>query len=540
VRQSIDALEDTLLPELTVPGEPSSRDYRRIVLLLASIAVGFFLPSLLLAGVPDRLWILFVLAAVAAATWIAGTFILVPREKAPVAFLAAAGNALVVGGIGLLFGPYYHEVGLLYALLVASHAVVHGLAPSLIAVVIGTVLIPFVIQDPGAANWSDPFYAALYLTGTALLPWATSRLAQRRAALLLTLRQGTETERSRLAAILSSMRDGVLAVDGSGTVVISNRAYETMLAGSGNGLEPEGEGGRALSRSSWPRARAARGDTFNMAFTLKATDGERHWFEATGSPIAGRDGPAGGVVVIRDITDRSLRRRQEEFMAVASHELRTPVAALHGYVQLLERHLDPTANAREAEYAKSALLQTRRLGVLLDRLFDLARLQTGQLDVVPQPMDLVSLVRLAVASTQAVAPDREFHLELAAESLRVHGDPGRVEEVLLNVLGNAVTHAPESKRIDVRVRHAAGKGEVEVQDFGPGISAADLSRLYRFPRRGANARGGLGLGLYLSRELMRAQSGTIEVTSAVGKGTKAILRLPLSPAPKPRRGVRRA
>src|SRR5439155_25226728 len=97
--------------------------------------------------------------------------------------------------------------------------------------------------------------------------------------------------------------------------------------------------------------------------------------------IASGELPGGGVVVIRDITDRSLRRLQEEFMATASHELRTPVAALHGYLQLLERHIDPRASTTVADYTHSALSQTRRVGHLLDRLFDLARLQTGTLDV---------------------------------------------------------------------------------------------------------------------------------------------------------------
>jgi signal transduction histidine kinase len=537
VGRAHDALEELLLPPETTSGLPTNEDYRRIILFVAIPAVVFFFPSLLLARVPVGLWLPFTAAAFGAAVWISATFLFIPRSAPMASCLAAVSNALVLAGLGLLYRDYFHEVTLLYVLLVASHAVVHGLTPALAMVVMGPVIVPLVLDDPRTANVTDPYYAALYLLGAALIPWVGSRLAERRADLLSSLRRASETERSRLAAILASMSDAVLVVDPEGSTVATNAAYERLFRPGGREIGLDDGRGRRLPRNRWPQARAGRGARFKMSFTTTAPTGERRWFEATGGPIGSDGAVEGGVVTIRDITDRSLRRLEEQFVATASHELRTPVAALHGYLQLLERHIDPATGPREAEYAKSALAQTRRLGSLLDRLFDLARLQMGRLHVDLSSFSVVPTVRRAVASAQSLT-DQVIRLEVPDGPMEVHADPGRLEEVLLNVLGNAIGHASDSKRIDVRLRMDDRWAEIEVQDFGPGIPAAELSRVFTRSSRSrqSNGRGsgGLGLGLYLSRQLMRAQRGSIDIVSASRGGTTVRLRVPLAAASPPR------
>jgi signal transduction histidine kinase len=553
--RAVERLEILLLPPARGSDEPTNEDYRRIVLFLAVPAIAFFLPSLPLAGVPPSLWLPFIAITVFAAGWISATFLLIPRTATLLACVAAASNAFVVAGLGWAFHGYYHEIALLYVLLVAGHAVVHGLAPALVTVALGPLIVPFVLQDPAAANWTDPFYTALYLTGTALIGWVGWRLAQRRASLLSTMRRSSEAERSRLSVILASLGDAVAAVDQDGAITMTNHAYDRGFAVLAAVAEPDDDHGRRLRAALWPLARAARGDSFRMTFTLKAGVTERRWFEATGEPIGDGEDPGGGVVVIRDITDRSLRKLQEEFMATASHELRTPVAALHGYVQLLERHIDPAASATAAGYARNALLQTRRVGHLLDRLFDLARLQTGALDVDLAPMDLVPVVRRAVEAARATGTTQTFDLQVEAEPLEVLGDPGRLEEVFLNLLNNAATHAPDSERVEIRVANDGQSAMVEVRDHGPGIPADELARLFsrfrRTPRqdgqgrkgRRTGGRTGLGLGLYISQELMRAHGGTVELASMEGEGTTATVRLPVlnagrEPGTRPRKARR--
>ena len=526
-----DSLERLLLPASIGTAEQTNEDFRRIILVVAAVAIGFFIPSLPLAGVPPSLWLAFILASLAAAVWISASFLYVRRRATLVACIAAASNALVVAALGYAFRGHYHEIVLLYLLLVAGHAVVHGLTPAMVTVAMGPLIVPYFLQDPTQANLTDPVYTLVYLTGTALIPWTGWRLAQRRAEALSGLRRSSETERSRLAAILASMSDAVVTVDGNGEVMMTNAAYERRFASILERTDLDDDRGRRLPERRWPLKRAARGESFRMTLSVRRRGGARRWLEATGEPIAsGQAG--GGVVVIRDITDRSLRRLQEEFMATASHELRTPVAALHGYLQLLERHIDPATSTTSAGYARNALLQTRRVGQLLDRLFDLARIQTGGLDVDVKRTDVTPLVRDAVESARSAAPTRDIRLRVETRGpVVVLADAGRLEEVVLNLIANAVTHAPESPVIEATVARDGIEAVVTVRDEGPGIPPAQLAQLFtrfsRAPRRNGPRRRGLGLGLYISRELMRAQGGTIDVESVEGSGTTATLRLPL-------------
>lgn len=517
-----------LVPDPAVPGHDSGIDYRRVVLLVAGPALLIFLPSLPIAGVPSNLWAPFVALAFGAAVAISASYLLVPRGSL-VTLLTPLTNGAAIALVGIEFRPYYHALDLLYPLLVSGHAILHGIGPAFVAVGVGTVVVTFAFHDPTMANWSEIGYAALYLTGAALLPWTAWRLAQRRAALLVRSQRESESRRARLEAVLRSMNDAVMVVDREGGTVIANAAFDKIVAANGGILEPLDERGRRIRRNRRPQSRAAAGEAFETSFMLQLLSGERRWYEAQGGPIGSTRGFSGGVVVIRDITDRSLRRQEEQFMATASHELRTPIAALHGYVQLLARRLDPQVQPREAEYARIALSQTRRIGLLLDRLFDLARLQLGRLEVEREPVDLIALVRSIIASTSSLAGDRELRLEAVTPSLIVEADALRLEQVLLNVLTNAIEHAPDSKRIDIGVSLSDRHALVTVRDYGPGIPGRRLSRIFsgRSASGGDNRQLGLGLGLFISRELLQAQNGSIEISSEPGKGTAVTIQVPL-------------
>src|SRR5579871_936924 len=132
-------------------------------------------------------------------------------------------------------------------------------------------------------------------------------------------RHESESERERLASVLVSMGDAVRMVDRDGKAVMTNAAYETLFGGDSARFDPRDEQGNPLPQSEWPQQRAMRGETFTMKFTLATPDGVYRWFEANGQPSRSNGG--GGVVVIRDITDRSLRDLAEQFLAMTSHEL---------------------------------------------------------------------------------------------------------------------------------------------------------------------------------------------------------------------------
>jgi signal transduction histidine kinase len=231
-----------------------------------------------------------------------------------------------------------------------------------------------------------------------------------------------------------------------------------------------------------------------------------------------------------------MRLSLERLMAAAGHELKTPTAAIHNYLQLVERRLTSGDTAEAATYAARAVAQARRLNDLVERLFDVSRIQTGQLEIVVEPVDLVAIVRAAtdVSAVLADAPMIRFSAKPA--SLIVRGDAGRLEQVFLNLLSNAVEHAAGSGAIDVVVRRSGRVAVVEVRDHGRGIAAEDLSVVFEaYTRLRQRQRAtGLGLGLFVSREIVAAHGGTITATSQIGDGTTISVRLPAAPrASKP-------
>ena len=200
-------LLDRVLVPPTLPGdEPRqgsdalrAQDFRRVIAVVAAAAVGFFAPSLLLAGVPTDLWFTFLVAAAAVGLAISCSFYML-RAGSLSSGVGAVINVGLLTGLGLLFGDYYHELVLLFALIVAAHAVVHGIYPALLAASLGSVAVPFALQTQSPINLTDPGYALIYLVGAALVPWTAGQLASRRAAAL----------RGHLASTTASQREAVM------------------------------------------------------------------------------------------------------------------------------------------------------------------------------------------------------------------------------------------------------------------------------------------------------------------------------------------
>lgn len=300
----------------------------------------------------------------------------------------------------------------------------------------------------------------------------------------------------------------------------------------GGAFTPLDERGTPLPSAAAPQARAARGETFQLDFSAIAEDGTQHWFEAIGRPLS--DENAGvGVVVIHDITDRSLRRLQGEFLAWAGHELRTPLTALQGFLQMAGRRLGvgPDGNTRLRANLDRAGEQSRRLASLIEELVDVTRLESGQLSFRISAFDLAELAAHAVEVAQVLAEEKAITLEVDGGPLVIEGDAGRLEQVVLNLLTNAIAYAPGADRIEVIVRRDEEDVTLAVRDFGPGIDPARFSSLFdRFTRGQSGERpvsGGLGLGLFISQEIVRAHGGAITVESESDTGTTFMIRIPL-------------
>jgi two-component system CheB/CheR fusion protein len=338
----------------------------------------------------------------------------------------------------------------------------------------------------------------------------------------------SEEEHDRLESILASLGDAVVAVDHNGAAVATNVAYHRLFGGPDAEIAPEDLAGVPLPREDWPQQRAARGERFRMEFAVSTADGSRRWFEAVAEPLTAEDRTWGGVVAIRDVSERTMRVSLERLMAAAGHELKTPTAAIHNYLELINRRLEANKPIEAATYASRALVQARRLGQLVERLFDVSRIRSGQLELHLEPVDLVAVARESVQAAQTLPGAPPIRFSAVNRTVRVRADAGRLGQVLLNLLGNAIEHAPRSASIDVAVRRAGQTAEIEVRDHGDGIPPDRLPRLFEaYGRLGQSRRTGLGLGLYLAREIVTAHGGLIDISSVEGEGATVTVRLPL-------------
>jgi two-component system CheB/CheR fusion protein len=341
-------------------------------------------------------------------------------------------------------------------------------------------------------------------------------------------KRASEEEHDRLRSIFASLGDAVVAVDQAGAVVATNAAYDRLFGDPFGDLIPEDLAGVPLPPSQRPRQRAARAERFRMEFAVTATDGSRRWFEAVAEPLKSVDRTWSGVIAIRDVSDRTMRLSLERLMSAAGHELKTPMAALHGYIQLIERSVNTAGSADLTLYATRALAQTRRMGELVERLFDVSRIQSGQLELVIQPIDFVATAHSAIEVTEGLQDGPPIRITTAPRSLRLRGDAGRLEQVLVNLLGNAVEHAVGTPTIEVSIRRSGRFAVVEVTDHGPGIATAELPHVFQpYVRLGGPESAGLGLGLYLAREIVMAHGGTIAIASQRRRGTTITVRLPI-------------
>jgi signal transduction histidine kinase len=225
-----------------------------------------------------------------------------------------------------------------------------------------------------------------------------------------------------------------------------------------------------------------------------------------------------------------MRLSLERLMAAAGHELKTPTAAIHNYLQLVDRHLDDGNSKEASTYAGRALSQTRRLATLIERLLDVSRIQSGQLELLLETADLTAVVRSAVEVAEGLPKAPTIRVKVPAEPVHVRIDPDRLGQVILNLLANAIEHAPGPGPIDVSVKSSEGQAEIVVRDHGPGVAAEHLRTMFdAYTRLGQPHRApGLGLGLFVAREIVTAHGGEIEATSRMGKGTVMTVRLPIA------------
>ena len=226
-------------------------------------------------------------------------------------------------------------------------------------------------------------------------------------------------------------------------------------------------------------------------------------------------------------------RLRDEFLGVAAHELRTPLTSLRGYAQLLVGQVERNGTVDPEKLARSLRTidrQSAKLCELIDQLLDLTRLQANSLALERGALDLAALARDVTASLQPLTPGIQLAVDAPA-SVMVDADRLRLEQVLTNLITNAHKHGGAGGRIEVSVRGAERGGQVSlsVRDFGPGIPTVHRERVFdRFFQSGPEAKaGGLGLGLYITRQIVELHGGRISVSCPEAGGTEFTISLPV-------------
>ncbi|HMQ30822.1 MAG TPA: PAS domain-containing protein [Chloroflexaceae bacterium] len=231
-------------------------------------------------------------------------------------------------------------------------------------------------------------------------------------------------------------------------------------------------------------------------------------------------------------------RLREEFLSIASHELRTPLTSVIAHAQTFQRRAlrDATLGERDRRSLEQIIAHAGRLNRMIEIMLDVSRIDQGRLQVEPAPLDLAALVREVVAGLDGLWPRHTIVITGDEVALWVAGDALRLEQVLHNLLSNAIKYSPRGGAVAVALAADAAAVRVTISDHGIGIPRQDVPRIFeRFYRAGnvsADTLTGVGIGLYVVREIVALHGGTIAVASEEGVGSSFTITLPLIPAPQ--------
>lgn len=266
--------------------------------------------------------------------------------------------------------------------------------------------------------------------------------------------------------------------------------------------------------------------------TIRRTaDGKLIYVSLTISPIRDKEGNVVGVSKIaRDITDQKRNEeRKNDFIGMASHELKTPLTSLTALVQVLQKKLKDSPDPFVPQALNKVSLQTKKMGSLINGFLNISRLESGKLEIIKQSFDLRELINEELDEIRLTVNSHTFTFEPATQVI-IEADREKIGSVVSNLFSNAVKYSPRGKLVNVSCALLNAEVQVSVTDEGMGIRPQDLSRIfdryYRSESEHTRNISGFGVGLYLSAEIVRRHNGRIWVESEKGKGSTFYFTLP--------------
>jgi signal transduction histidine kinase len=355
---------------------------------------------------------------------------------------------------------------------------------------------------------------------------------------LATLTESLRRREAEAQALLGGIVEGVYAVDGERVIRYANpqvgkllRLPESEIVGRfcGDVLRPALQDGQRPCERNCPIVAARGAGQASAPESLCMADGSRR------SAIIVSAAPVGGiqVQVLRDETElEAVRRARDSVLGNISHEFRTPLAAQLASIELLREGLatlDPDAQRELLGNVERGVLRLMRL---IDNLLESVRIESGQLAIRAQQVDLPDVVREASELLQPLLDQRRLHLDVQLDTVdaTVPGDSQRLLQVFVNLLSNAVKFAPEGSTIRIGGRRLQTELELWVDDAGPGLAEGSGAAIFERFQRAAGAEPdapGLGLGLWIVRSIIERHGGRVEATRTADHHTRFLLHLPL-------------
>ncbi|HTR33183.1 MAG TPA: GAF domain-containing protein [Gaiellaceae bacterium] len=345
------------------------------------------------------------------------------------------------------------------------------------------------------------------------------------AAVALTnaeLYQRVAVEREQSVAILANIADGIVAVDRDGHVVLWNRAAEEIT-----GVPAAEAVGRTPAQVLQRELASDTGGTTRLVSIARGD--EAVWLSLSEAVMRDPAGAvAGRIFAFRDISaEHSVEQMKTDFVSTVSLELRAPMTSIYGFAQTLLREDVGFGETERRVFLEYIARESERLTEIVDALVNVARLDTGDLAVSLEPTDVRAVVQEVVTAAATDEDEHRFVAELNGETGAAQADPGKLRQVLDELVSNAVKYSPGGGTVTISAVRRGRAVELAVADEGIGIAPSERDRIFtKFYKAGGGA--GTGLGLFIARGIVREMGGRMWVESEEGRGSRFVFELPVS------------
>ncbi|MFJ5772333.1 ATP-binding protein [Psychrobacillus sp. NPDC093180] len=337
-------------------------------------------------------------------------------------------------------------------------------------------------------------------------------------------------EKEQLSSILTSMTDAVITFNKDLTILVSNPQADQLI-------QKWYANNETADNSNLP---AELYHLLDHVFHLEEEIDEEleikgSYFSVSISLLYSKEAVRGAVVVLRDMTEQHrLDKMRSDFIANVSHELRTPISMLQGYSEAIIDDVVTTVEEQN-EMIRVIYDESKRMGRLVTELLDLARLESGYLSIYKEDVSVVPTIERITQKFDQIAKEKNIGLyfeHTLSESIHLQLDEDRMEQVLTNLIDNALRHTPKDGSVTVNLSKIAGHIVIQVKDTGYGIPKEDLpyvfERFYKADKARTRGKSGTGLGLAIAKNIVERHDGSLSVESEVEVGTTFIIKLPLS------------